>query len=56
MRYLFWFLAGVAVTHVLLSNGVDLPDRLGRLINMGEAKQLGRDIGHAVKAPSAIPK
>jgi hypothetical protein len=28
---------------------VNLPDRLGRLINGGEVQQLGKDTEHAVK-------
>jgi hypothetical protein len=41
MRFIFEFLAG----------GVNLPDRLGRLINDSEVQQLGRDMGNAVKKP-----
>ena len=49
MRLILAFLAGVVVTGLLIDRGVNLPDRLGRLINTGEVQQLGRDIGHAVK-------
>lgn len=49
MRFVVGFLVGVVVTGLLLDRGVNLPDRLGRLIDGGEVQQLGRDIGHAVK-------
>ena len=51
MRSIFGFLAGVIVTGLLIDRGVNLPDRLGRLVNGGEVQKLGRDIGHAVKKP-----
>jgi hypothetical protein len=49
LRFIFGFLAGVTAAGLLLDRGVNLPDRLGHLINGGEVRQLGRDIGHAVK-------
>jgi hypothetical protein len=36
-------------TGLLIDRGVNLPDRLGRVINTGEVQQLWKDIGHAVK-------
>jgi len=49
MRFVMGFLIGVVVTGLLLDRGVNLPDRLGRLINGGEVQQLGKDINNAVK-------
>jgi hypothetical protein len=49
MRFVFGLLAGVIVTGLLIDRGVNLPDRLGRLINGNEVQQLGRDIQNAVK-------
>ena len=49
MRFVMGFLVGVVVTGLLLDRGVNLPDRLGRLINGGEVQQLGKDINNAVK-------
>jgi hypothetical protein len=49
MRFVVGFLVGVVVTGLLLDRGVNLPDRLGRLINGGEVQQLGKDINNAVK-------
>ena len=49
MRFVVGFLVGVVVTGLLLDRGVNLPDRLGRLINGNEVQQLGKDINHAVK-------
>ena len=49
MRFFVGFLVGVVVTGLLLDRGVNLPDRLGRLINGGEVQQLGKDINNAVK-------
>jgi hypothetical protein len=51
MRFVFGFFVGVVVTGLLIDRGVNLPDRLGRLINGGEVQQLWKDIGHAVKQP-----
>jgi hypothetical protein len=51
MRFVFAFLAGVIVTGLLIDRGVNLPDRLGRLINGNEVQQLWKDLGHAVKKP-----
>ena len=51
MRFVLGFLAGVIVTGLLIDRGVNLPDRLGRLINGAEVNQLGKDIGKAVKTP-----
>ena len=49
MRFILGFLAGVVATGLLIDRGVNLPDRLGRIINGGEVQQLGRDIGKAIK-------
>jgi hypothetical protein len=49
MRFVFGFVAGVIATGLLIDRGVNLPDRLGRVINTGEIQQLWKDIGHAVK-------
>jgi hypothetical protein len=49
MRFVVGFLFGVVVTGLMLDRGVNLPDRLGRLINGGEVQQLGKDINNAVK-------
>jgi hypothetical protein len=49
MRLILGFLAGVVATGLLIDRGVNLPDRLGRLVNGGEVQQLGRDIGKAIK-------
>ena len=51
MRFILGFLAGVIVTGLLIDRGVNLPDRLGHLINGGEVQQLGKDIGKAIKKP-----
>jgi hypothetical protein len=49
MRFIGGFIVGVIVTGLLIDKGVNLPDRLGRLINGHEVQQLGRDIQHAIK-------
>ena len=49
LRFICGFLAGVAATGLLIDRGVNLPDRLGHLINGGEVRQLGRDINHALR-------
>jgi hypothetical protein len=49
MRLIFGFLAGVIATGLLIDRGINLPERLGRLVNGGEVQQLGRDIGKAAK-------
>ena len=51
MRLILAFLAGVVVTGLLIDRGVNLPDRLGGLVNTDEVQQLGKDIGQAVKKP-----
>jgi hypothetical protein len=48
MRFILGFLVGVMLTGLLSDRGLNLPDRLGRLVNSSEVQQLGRDIGHAV--------
>lgn len=49
MRFVLGFLVGVMVTGLLIDRGVNLPERLGRVINKGEVQQLWKDIGHAAK-------
>jgi hypothetical protein len=49
MRHIPGFIVGVIVTGLLMNRGVNLPERLGHLINGGEVQQLGRDITHAIK-------
>jgi hypothetical protein len=49
MRFIGGFIIGVIVTGLLIDKGVNLPDRLGRLINGHEVQQLGKDIQNAVK-------
>ena len=49
MRFILGFLVGVMATGLLIDRGVNLPDRLGHLINGGEVQRLWKDIGHAVK-------
>jgi hypothetical protein len=49
MRFVFGFFAGIIVTGLLIDSGVNLPDRLGRLINGNEVQQLGKDIGYLLK-------
>ena len=49
MRFILGFLAGVIATGLLIDRGVNLPDRLGHLVNGSEVRQLGKDIGQAVK-------
>lgn len=51
MRFILGFLVGAFVSGMLIDRGVNLPERLGHLINGGEMQQLGRDIGHAMKQP-----
>jgi hypothetical protein len=42
MRFISGFIVGVIVTGLLIDKGVNLPDRLGRLIN-------GHEVQHAIK-------
>lgn len=49
MRFVLGFLVGVMATGLLIDRGVNLPERLGRIINTGEVQQLGKDINNAVK-------
>lgn len=51
MRFFTGFLAGIAVTGLLIDRGVNLPERLGRVIDTGEIERLGDDITRAVKRP-----
>jgi hypothetical protein len=51
MKFILGFLAGVMATGLLIDRGVNLPDRLGHLINGGEVQQLVRDVTHAIKKP-----
>ncbi|MGB8700208.1 MAG: hypothetical protein WCD18_12390 [Thermosynechococcaceae cyanobacterium] len=55
MRFIFGFLAGVIVTGLLIDRGVNLPDRLGRVINVSEVQKLGQDISYAVEKGSRSP-
>ena len=49
MRFILGFLFGVVVTGLLIDRGVNLPERLGRVINTREVQQLGKDINNAVE-------
>lgn len=49
MRFVLGFLVGVMATGLLIDRGVNLPDRLGRVVNTGEVQQLWKDINNAVK-------
>lgn len=49
MRFILGFLVGVMATGLLIDRGVNLPERLGQVVNGGEVQSLWRDIGHAVK-------
>jgi hypothetical protein len=51
MRFTLGFLVGVMATGLLIDRGVNLPDRLGRVINGSEVQHLWQDIGRAVKKP-----
>jgi hypothetical protein len=51
MRFLTGFMVGVVAAGLLIDRGINLPDRLGRLINSDEARQLVRDVGYAIKHP-----
>jgi hypothetical protein len=55
MKFVIGFIAGVAVTGLLIDKGVNLPERLGRVINTGEVQQLWHDIGTAVKERGSQP-
>jgi hypothetical protein len=49
MRFVLGVLVGVMATGLLIDRGVNLPDRLGRVVNTGEVQQLWKDINNAVK-------
>jgi hypothetical protein len=49
MRFISGLVIGVIVTGLLIDKGVNLPERLGRLINGHEVQQLGKDIQKAIK-------
>jgi hypothetical protein len=49
MRFVLGFLVGVVVTGLLIDRGVNLPERLGRVVNTGEVQNLWKDINNAVK-------
>jgi hypothetical protein len=49
MRFVLGVLVGVIATGLLIDRGVNLPDRLGRVVNTGEVQQLWKDINNAVK-------
>jgi hypothetical protein len=51
MRFVLGFLVGVMATGLLIDRGVNLPERLGRMINTGEVQQLGKDINRVIKKP-----
>lgn len=55
MKFVIGFVAGVVVTGLLIDRGVNLPERLGRVINTGEVQQLWDDIGNAVKEKGSQP-
>jgi hypothetical protein len=55
MKFVIGFVAGVVVTGLLIDKGVNLPERLGRVINTGEVQQLWHDIGNAVKERGSQP-
>jgi hypothetical protein len=55
MKFVIGFIAGVVVTGLLIDKGVNLPERLGRVINTGEVQQLWHDIGNAVKEKGSQP-
>lgn len=55
MKFVIGFIAGVIVTGLLIDRGVNLPERLGRVINTGEVQQLWQDIGNAVKDKGSQP-
>jgi hypothetical protein len=49
MRFVLGFLVGVMATGLLIDRGVNLPERLGRVVNTGEVQNLWKDINNAVK-------
>lgn len=49
MRFVLGFLEGVMATGLLIDRGVNLPERLGRVVNTGEVQNLWKDINNAVK-------
>lgn len=55
MKFVIGFVAGVVVTGLLIDRGVNLPERLGRVIDTGEVQQLWHDIGKAVKEKGSQP-
>lgn len=44
LRNIFWFVLGVIAAGLLNDRGVDLPNRLKKLVNPAEFEQLGKDI------------
>ncbi|BDM82808.1 hypothetical protein AM10699_56690 (plasmid) [Acaryochloris marina MBIC10699] len=44
LRNTFWFFVGVAITGLLMSRGIDLPQRISDAINWRELKTIGEDI------------
>lgn len=55
MKFIFGFIAGVVVAGLPIDRGVNLPERLSRVINTGEVQQLWHDIGNAVKEQQSRP-
>jgi hypothetical protein len=49
LRSIFWFVLGVVGAGLLIDRGVDLPNRLKKLVNPTEFEQLGEDIHRAIK-------
>jgi len=43
-KYFLGFLFGVVATSLLIDRGVNLPDRLQRVVNTGEVQRLWEDI------------
>jgi hypothetical protein len=52
MRYIVGFIAGVLFAGLMIDRGVNLPERLGRIVNTGELQELWKDVGQAVREKS----
>jgi hypothetical protein len=46
-KFIFGFVVGMVISHLLLAKGIDLPQRLDQAINRDELKRLGQDIKSA---------